>query len=142
MHSSTLQTPHSQRRVSFDLDHNTVHVLPTLEECRLEASRRGREQWERKTLLQDMLDESIILEIQQDCCSCSRNTDDNDNGSQPVTPCPLKSCLKKPVSSPTVSAPKKTMKKTTHKKRKRSHGKGCAVEARMQPFLDPNLPIH
>ncbi|KAI9021492.1 hypothetical protein CLU79DRAFT_753553 [Phycomyces nitens] len=101
------------RRVSFDLEHNIVHLLPSLEECRAEASKRLKEAWERRSLNQDMLDESIISEIQQTVCECTRGPPQ-----EPV--CTLKSCLKKLPEPPV--APKKKQKKT-NKKRKRTLSK-------------------
>ncbi|KAL0086758.1 hypothetical protein F4703DRAFT_1736178, partial [Phycomyces blakesleeanus] len=102
------------RRVSFDLEHNIVHLLPSLEECRAEASKRLKEAWERRSLNQDMLDESIISEIQQTVCECTRDTPPQ----EPI--CTLKSCLKK-LPEPPVAQKKK--QKKSNKKRKRTLSK-------------------
>ncbi|KAI7870993.1 hypothetical protein BDF14DRAFT_1767192 [Spinellus fusiger] len=105
------QSQTSGRRVSFDLTHNTVYLLPSLKECRAEASRRQQEAWERRSLNQSMLDELIISEIEQEVCGYARSQQ------QTPTPCTPKSCLKKPH--------KKTSKKA-NKKSKRVFSKGQA----------------
>ncbi|KAG1322311.1 hypothetical protein G6F62_010315 [Rhizopus arrhizus] len=110
------------RRVSFDLSHNIVHLLPTFEECRDAAKRIRREEWQRKTLNEDMLSEDIIIEIQEDTSACSRNTDLPERTSI----LQLKSCLKKPSTQNIDSfeeKKKKNHKKSNQKKRKRSNSK-------------------
>ncbi|KAG1463957.1 hypothetical protein G6F56_005180 [Rhizopus delemar] len=116
------QPTYSSRRVSFDLAHNTVHFLPTFEECRDAAKRIRREEWQRKTLNEEMLNEDIIVEIQEDSCSCSRNSDSSDES--PTVE--LKSCLKKPLMESIDSREdkrKKHYKKSNQKKRKRTNSK-------------------
>ncbi|KAI8643554.1 hypothetical protein BD408DRAFT_442581 [Parasitella parasitica] len=111
------------RRVSFDLSHNTVHLLPTLEQCRDAAKQRSREDWQRKTLNEDMLSEDIIVEIQEDCSAGSRDSDE-ENESVHYERIPAKSCLKKPpqvVAACAASIANKTgSSKKNQKKRKRN----------------------
>jgi hypothetical protein len=123
------------RRVSFDLSHNKIHVLPTLEECRDAAKQRSREEWQRKTLNEDMLSEDIIVEIQEDCYASSRDSEEESEPSIIVT----KSCLKKPpVVLSTATTIERNIKKSGHKKtqkkRKRSHSKSQQQDGK-QPFL-------
>ncbi|KAI9314342.1 hypothetical protein BX666DRAFT_1828385, partial [Dichotomocladium elegans] len=99
------------RRVSFDLAHNTIYILPTLEECKESARQRGREEWERRQLNEEMLCESIILEIQQ---ANTSHTVANEEPQQPQLQV-LKSCLKKATPTPEPSPRKK------HKKGKRNN---------------------
>ena len=102
--------------MSFDLDHNTIHVLPSLEQCRQEASKRGREEWERKQFNQDMLCELIISEIQEQYFSGQEDEEE---------PLSLKSCLKKIVINEAdfsfVHNKKKSKKSNGKKKSKRGH---------------------
>ncbi|KAL9548819.1 hypothetical protein MBANPS3_005494 [Mucor bainieri] len=131
--------PHHQfpRRVSFDLSHNTVYLLPTLEQCRDAAKQRSREEWQRKTLNEDMLSEDIIVEIQEDCSAGSRDSEEEGESvhSEPV---PTKSCLKKP---PVVTATTSTLKKKNssskknQKKRKRNHGATAASKQNVQNVI-------
>ncbi|KAI8092905.1 uncharacterized protein BX664DRAFT_328471 [Halteromyces radiatus] len=74
------------RRVSFDLEHNTIHVLPTEKQVKEHADRLRREAYQNRTLNQELLDDSIISEIVASC---------NCNSRQDEGIC-LKSCLKKP----------------------------------------------
>ncbi|KAI7883623.1 hypothetical protein K492DRAFT_235281 [Lichtheimia hyalospora FSU 10163] len=140
------QTATSRRRVSFDLSHNVVHILPTLEECRKEASRRGHEQWERKQLSQEMLNDMIIAEIQQECTrSMTEETSSEEETHQHPS---LKSCLKRPpppsthTSSPHHHAHKKNKKKSKRSTKRTSKHHGCNTEARGQSFLpSPNMAM-
>ncbi|OBZ84390.1 hypothetical protein A0J61_07561 [Choanephora cucurbitarum] len=112
-----IHTPNFSRRVSFDLSHNVVYVLPTLEECRDAAKQKSREEWQRRSINEDLLNEDIIAEIQEDCYSSSRDSDEEECE---VPILPTKSCLKKP---PTLimqaDKKKKSTKKHQQKKRKR-----------------------
>lgn len=105
------------------MSHNTVYLLPTLEQCRDAAKQRSREEWQRKTLNEDMLSEDIIVEIQEDCSAGSRDSED-ENDSINSEPIPTKSCLKKPpvVTTSTCSIQKKKTNnsKKNQKKRKRN----------------------
>jgi hypothetical protein len=105
------------------LSHNKVHLLPTFEQCRDAAKQRSREEWQRKTLNQDMLSEDIIVEIQEDCYASSRESEEESEPSTVVT----KSCLKKPPVVLAVATAERKNKKSGHKKnqkkRKRSHSK-------------------
>ncbi|KAG0172014.1 hypothetical protein DFQ29_008556 [Apophysomyces sp. BC1021] len=110
-------------------------MLPTREECYEEASRRNKEAWERRSLVRDMLDDSIISEIQHDVCICSRSS------AQQEETQPLKSCLRKPKEEPVQL--KKKSKKSGNKKRKRSYSKGaCCGQERIYPLMAPHLPVH
>ncbi len=118
--------------MSFDLSHNKIHVLPTLEECRDAAKQCRREEWQRKSLNEDMLSEDIIVEIQEDCYASSRITDSEEEKEIETTILePTKSILKKPptvISSTTTNGSndnkkKKTGSKKNQKKRKRSNSK-------------------
>ncbi|KAJ8657905.1 hypothetical protein O0I10_006433 [Lichtheimia ornata] len=141
------QTTTSRRRVSFDLSHNVVHILPTLEECRKEASRRGHEQWERKQLSQEMLNDMIIAEIQQEC---TRSMAEETSSEEEVQHQSLKSCLKRPpppssstqASSPHHHSHKKNKKKSKRSTKRTSKHHGCNTEARGQSFLpSPNMAM-
>jgi hypothetical protein len=112
------------------LSHNKIHLLPTLEECRDAAKQRSREEWQRKTLNEDMLSEDIIVEIQEDCSASSRNSDSEDEKEVAEPVIEIKSCLKKPpvvvTVTPTTSNNKKKSSSSSKKnqnKRKRSHSK-------------------
>lgn len=109
------------------MSHNKIHVLPTLEECRDAAKQCRREEWQRKSLNEDMLSEDIILEIQEDCYASSRNTDSEEEA-EPIVE--VKSCLKKPPVVVTVTNTHKKKKSQTskknQKKRKRSNSKSHA----------------
>lgn len=119
-----------------------VHILPTLEECRKEASRRGHEQWERKQLSQEMLNDMIIAEIQQECTrSIADETSSEEEVQQHQS---LKSCLKRPPppsstqasSSPHHHSHKKNKKKSKRSTKRTSKHHGCNTEARgMYPFI-------
>ncbi|KAG1449833.1 hypothetical protein G6F46_011735 [Rhizopus delemar] len=106
----------STRRVSFDLTHNVVYFLPTFEECRDAEKRVKREEWQRKTLNEDMLSEDIIVEIQKSVAG-SRTTHAVERSPATVE---LKSCLKKPPVVRIEEKKKKPSKKTNQKKRKRT----------------------
>ncbi|CEP15914.1 hypothetical protein [Parasitella parasitica] len=112
------------RRVSFDLSHNIVHLLPTLEQCRDAAKQRSREEWQRKTLNEEMLSEDIIIEIQEDCSAGSRDSDEENKSVPCERRIPAKSCLKKPpvaIDSCTANTKKKSGNfKKNQKKRKRN----------------------
>lgn len=108
------------------MSHNKIHVLPTLEQCRDAAKQRSREEWQRKTLNEDMLSEDIIIEIQEDCYASSRESEEESEPSIIV----IKSCLKKPpvlsLASTMTTIERKNKKsghKKSQKKRKRSHHK-------------------
>lgn len=103
------------------MSHNTVHLLPTLEECRDAAKQRSREEWQRKSLNEEMLSEDIIIEIQEDCSACSRHTDSEEEQEGQFEP---KSCLKKPpvVIATTTTSTKRSKK--NQKKRKRANSNG------------------
>ena len=108
------------------MTHNKIHVLPTLEECRDAAKQCRREEWQRKSLNEDMLSEDIIVEIQEDCYASSRNTDSEEEKElEPISE--PKSCLKKPPTVVTVTdhdnKKKKSATKKNQKKRKRSNSK-------------------
>jgi hypothetical protein len=93
-----------------------------LEQCRDAAKQRSREEWQRKTLNEDMLSEDIIVEIQEDCSAGSRDSED-ENDSINSEPTPTKSCLKKPpVVTTSISSIKKKAGngKKNQKKRKRN----------------------
>lgn len=117
------------------MSHNTVHVLPTLEECRDAAKKRSREEWHRKSLNEDMLSEDIIIEIQEDCSASSRHTDSEEEDN--IKEFEPKSCLKKPpvvvVTTPAASASsvpntrKRTNSKKNQKKRKRTNSQGKKI---------------
>ncbi|KAI7880285.1 uncharacterized protein EV154DRAFT_46622 [Mucor mucedo] len=114
------------RRVSFDLSHNIVHLLPTLEECRDAAKQKSREEWQRKSLNEDMLSEDIIIEIQEDCSASSRHTDSSSDEEQAAAEHPTlepKSCLKKPpvVIATPVTISKRSKKNQKKRKRANSH---------------------
>ncbi|KAL1930284.1 hypothetical protein VTP01DRAFT_1438 [Rhizomucor pusillus] len=139
-----------KRRVSFDLSHNVVHILPSLQQCRKEATRRNREEWERRQLNQDMLCELIVSEIvQENGCQ----TEDTPIAAA-APPTPLKSCLKKPAPVELQEdCPKRVKRSNSHKKKKhgkRGHGKrhisnaSCISEARMPPSMPSTqqVPIH
>ncbi|KAI8142294.1 hypothetical protein BJV82DRAFT_616213 [Fennellomyces sp. T-0311] len=140
-----VNTTIKSRRVSFDLEHNVVHVLPSLEQCRQEASKRGREEWERKQFNQDMLNELIVAEIQLEYSAKNPEVEP-----EPVV---LKSCLRKMViaEQPALSHHKKKAKKSNGKKKsKRGHANkslhhaapGCTMEAQAYPVSMPlGLPI-
>ncbi|KAI8340890.1 hypothetical protein BC941DRAFT_418502 [Chlamydoabsidia padenii] len=74
------------RRVSFDLEHNTIHVLPTEKQVKEQADKLRREAYQNRTLNQALLDDCIVTEI---AASCTCNKQQADGGM-----C-LKSCLKK-----------------------------------------------
>ncbi|CDS03620.1 hypothetical protein LRAMOSA01022 [Lichtheimia ramosa] len=142
-HDQTTAT--NRRRVSFDLSHNVVHILPTLEECRKEASRRGHEQWERKQLSQEMLSDLIIAEIQQEC---TRSTTEETSSEEETQHPSLKSCLKRPPPPSTQSSSshhhshKKNKKKSKRSTKRTSKHHGCNTEARGQSFLpSPNMAM-
>ncbi|KAI9265966.1 hypothetical protein BY458DRAFT_513210 [Sporodiniella umbellata] len=119
----------SGRRVSFDLSHNTVHVLPSFEECRDEAKRIRREEWQRKTLNEEMLSEDIIVEIQEDSCLYARSAEMPEK----LSAVELKSCLKKKeaLSEDPDNKRKKHPKKNNQKKRKRSYSKSTIDKVNM-----------
>lgn len=104
------------RRVSFDLSHNVVYLLPSFEDCKAAAKERSREEWRRRSLNEEMLNEDIIAEIQDEWSSGS-----SDEESEGIVIPIIKSCLKKP-STVTQDTPVKTnkKKKCQHKKRKRA----------------------
>ncbi|KAI9261497.1 hypothetical protein BDA99DRAFT_511541 [Phascolomyces articulosus] len=144
---------HNKRRVSFDLDHNTVHILPSLEQCRQEASRRGREEWERKTFNQEMLCELIIAEIQQQYLSTMTEEDKQQEQEEGLLT--LKSCLKKVVFQQqeediTIAHTKKKSKKSNGKKKsKRGHANhkthaapGCTTTITQAYPVATSLPVH
>ena len=126
--------------MSFDLDHNTIHVLPSLEQCRQEASKRGREEWERKQFNQDMLCELIISEIQEQYFSGDEDEE---------KPLSLKSCLKKIVINEQdlsfVHNKKKSKKSNGKKKSKRGHANkhhaasGCTITQGNYSLFSPFL---
>ncbi|KAI7848241.1 hypothetical protein BDC45DRAFT_523846 [Circinella umbellata] len=135
-------TQQNKRRVSFDLDHNTVHILPSLEQCRQEASKRGREEWERKQFNQDMLCELIISEIQEQYFSGQEDEEE---------PLSLKSCLKKIVINEAdfsfVHNKKKSKKSNGKKKSKRGHASnkhhaasGCTM-TQAYPMTATTIPL-
>ncbi|KAI9312256.1 hypothetical protein BX666DRAFT_1841551, partial [Dichotomocladium elegans] len=78
------------RRVSFDLTHNTIHILPTLQECREAASLRGKEAHLRRMLNEEMLSDLIIAEIQQEYARSDKEDP------KAVTMTMPKGCLKAP----------------------------------------------
>lgn len=135
-------TATNRRRVSFDLSHNVVHILPTLEECRKEASRRGHEQWERKQLSQEMLSDLIIAEIQQEC---TRSTTEETSSEEETQHPSLKSCLKRPPPPSTQSSSshhhshKKNKKKSKRSTKRTSKHHGCNTEARGIHIYNPLL---
>lgn len=100
-----------------------------MEECRDAAKQRSREEWQRRTLNEDMLSEDIIVEIQEDCSASSRcsssDEDEKELAEKPMIE--IKSCLKKPpVVVATTPASKKNNGKKNQKKRKRSHSKSSS----------------
>jgi hypothetical protein len=116
-----------------------VHLLPTFEECRDAAKRIRREEWQRKTLNEDMLSEDIIIEIQEDTSACSRNTDLPERTS---TILQLKSCLKKPSTQNIDSfeeKKKKNHKKSNQKKRKRSNSKVQMSKGKQIRIITPHF---
>lgn len=99
------------------MTHNVVYLLPTFEECRDAEKRVKREEWQRKTLNEDMLSEDIIVEIQEESFAGSRTTHSVERSPATVE---LKSCLKKPPAIECEEKKKKQSKKTNQKKRKRT----------------------
>ncbi|KAI8340237.1 hypothetical protein BC941DRAFT_500776 [Chlamydoabsidia padenii] len=79
MATSTQKT----RRVSFDLGLNTIHLLPTDKQVKEHADKLRREAYQNRTLLQELLDDSIVSEIVAAC-----------HWSSPSYDACLKSCLK------------------------------------------------
>lgn len=109
------------------MSHNIVHLLPTLEECRDAAKQKSREEWQRKSLNEDMLSEDIIIEIQEDCSASSRHTDssDEEQAEQQHLIVEPKSCLKKPpvvIAAPVLTITKRSKKNQKKRKRTNSHG--------------------
>ncbi|KAI8978104.1 hypothetical protein BDB01DRAFT_800828 [Pilobolus umbonatus] len=100
------------RRVSFDLSHNVVHVLPSLEECKERAKKVKREEYARRTLNEELLNEDIIAEIAQ---TISPRQEE-----EPIQCVIIKSCLKKP---PVVCVTRKGKKNQKKRKRRCSQGK-------------------
>ncbi|KAI8072756.1 hypothetical protein BC940DRAFT_330213 [Gongronella butleri] len=98
------------RRVSFDLEHNTVHILPTSKQVKEHADQLRREAYENRTLRDELLDESIVTEIVTACRFSAR-----------ASPSALpKGCLKTPPPPPSpASAPPSSHKRKNKKSRKR-----------------------
>ncbi|KAG1172620.1 hypothetical protein G6F70_006441 [Rhizopus microsporus] len=121
----------AKRRVSFDLSHNTVYLLPSFEECRDAAKQARREEWQKKTLNEEMLSEDIIVEIQADTSANARHLEEQEQKDTSAT-VQLKSCLKKPPMGNTEEDRKKKHtghhKKNNHKKRKRSSSKSSHLD--------------
>ncbi|KAI9497631.1 hypothetical protein BDB00DRAFT_868230 [Zychaea mexicana] len=128
----------NQRRVSFDLDHNVVHILPSLDQCRQEASRRGREEWERKQFNQDMLCELIVAEIQQQYHSASSSSSSSSDEDEHLV---LKSCLKKiaPNEQETLSTAAGNNKRKNSKK---SNGKKKGKRGHANNHKGPAAALH
>lgn len=102
--------------MSFDLSHNVVYVLPTSEECKHAAKQRHREEWQRRSLNEDMLSEDIIAEIQE---QCSRDSDEE------LLALPIKSCLKKPPTEANIATnmiDRRKKKKHSSRKKRSNHG--------------------
>ncbi|ORE06089.1 hypothetical protein BCV72DRAFT_128616 [Rhizopus microsporus var. microsporus] len=131
--TTTTTTPinNAKRRVSFDLSHNTVYLLPSFEECRDAAKQARREEWQKKTLNEEMLSEDIIVEIQADTSANARHLEEQEQKDASAT-VQLKSCLKKPPMKNTEEDRKKKHtshhKKNNHKKRKRSSSKSSHLD--------------
>ncbi|ORX59399.1 hypothetical protein DM01DRAFT_1332872 [Hesseltinella vesiculosa] len=96
------------RRVSFDLEHTTVHVLPTNKQEREMHDKLRREAYQNRTLIQELPDESIISEIVLACRYHARALPHSG----------LKGCLKSP---PTPSSPPPNKRKSKKSKRRMSH---------------------
>lgn len=117
------------------MSHNTIHVLPTFEQCRDAAKQKSREEWQRRSLNEDMLSEDIIVEIEEEWYSRNSSGTDSEQEDEPHIFAQLKSCLKKPPTpSPDAcvqSAKKKksSSSKKNQKKRKRSHSKSQGATA-------------
>lgn len=94
-----LQVTDRQRRVSFDLAHNTVHKLPSMKQIKHMIQMREKAEQEKQATNQEILDESIIDEIEKDlqACTCQDNDADSSvtSSMSPSDSMCIKSCLKK-----------------------------------------------
>ncbi|CAM0137821.1 hypothetical protein VKS41_001034 [Umbelopsis sp. WA50703] len=93
------QVTDHQRRVSFDLAHNTVHILPSMKQIKHMIQMREKAEQEKQAINQEILDEPIIDEIEKDFQACTCQDTDADSSVPSSTPptnstC-IKSCLKK-----------------------------------------------
>ncbi|KAI9305326.1 hypothetical protein BJ944DRAFT_265401 [Cunninghamella echinulata] len=107
---ATISLLKQKRRVSFDLEHTTIHVLPTDKQIKEYADRLRREAYQNRTLNQELLDDSIVSEIAE-ACTCSSRQDTSSN-----EVC-LKSCLK--IPTPVYSQPKQQPTRKSKKKARR-----------------------
>ncbi|CAO3641848.1 unnamed protein product [Cunninghamella blakesleeana] len=115
-----------KRRVSFDLEHNTIHVLPTDKQVKEYADKLRREAYQNRTLNQELLDDSIISEIAEFCTCTSRQNNNMDNSL-----C-LKSCLKTP---PPMTYSKTSTKKSKKKARRHSRASSRRFENETQGMI-------
>ncbi|KAJ2963667.1 hypothetical protein NQZ79_g1343 [Umbelopsis isabellina] len=94
-----LQVTDRQRRVSFDLAHNTVHILPSMKQIKHMIQMREKAEQEKQATNQEILDEPIIDEIEKDfqACTCQDNGADGSvlSSMSPAESMCIKSCLKK-----------------------------------------------
>ncbi|KAG2175673.1 hypothetical protein INT43_001320 [Umbelopsis isabellina] len=94
-----LQVTDRQRRVSFDLAHNTVHILPSMKQIKHMIQMREKAEQEKQATNQEILDEPIIDEIEKElqACTCQDNDTDSSvlSSMSPEDSMCIKSCLKK-----------------------------------------------